>query len=85
MIQGLAKAKQQKYIYIYICREREMYREREIDTRVYIYIYIERERCACVDNVHVRSAFKCHVCFCGLDSGNLKFETVQTNKQHICF
>ena len=26
-----------------------------------------------------------HVCFCGLDSGNLKFETVRTNKQHICF
>ena len=25
-----------------------------------------------------------HVCFCGLDSGNLKFETVRTNKQHIC-
>ena len=26
-----------------------------------------------------------HVCFCGLDSGNLKFETVRTHKQHICF
>ena len=26
-----------------------------------------------------------HVCFCGLDPGNLKFETVQTNTQHICF
>ena len=26
-----------------------------------------------------------HVCFCGLDSGNFKFETVRTNKQHICF
>ena len=25
-----------------------------------------------------------HVCFCGLDSGNLKFETVRTNKQHAC-
>ena len=25
------------------------------------------------------------VCFCGLDSGNLKFETVRTNTQHICF
>ena len=25
------------------------------------------------------------ICFCGLDSGNLKFETVRTNKQHICF
>ena len=28
---------------------------------------------------------KFHVCFCGLDSGNLKLETVRTNKQHICF
>ena len=28
---------------------------------------------------------KCHVCFYGLDYGNLKFETVRTNKQHICF
>ena len=26
-----------------------------------------------------------HVCFCGLDLGNLKFETARTNKQHICF
>ena len=26
---------------------------------------------------------KCHVCFCGLDSGNLKSETVRTNKQHL--
>ena len=26
-----------------------------------------------------------HVCFCGLDSGSLKFETVRTNKQHISF
>ena len=28
---------------------------------------------------------KFHVCFCGLDPGNLKFETVRTHKQHICF
>ena len=28
---------------------------------------------------------KIHVCFCCLDPGNLKFETVRTNKQHICF
>ena len=28
---------------------------------------------------------KFHVCFCGLDPGNLKCETVRTNKQHICF
>ena len=28
---------------------------------------------------------KCHFSFCGLDPGNLIFETVRTNKQHICF
>ena len=28
---------------------------------------------------------KFHVCSCGLDPGNLKFETVRTHKQHICF
>ena len=28
---------------------------------------------------------KSHVCFCGLDSGNLRFETVRTNRQPICF
>ena len=28
---------------------------------------------------------KFHVCFCGLDPGNLKFETVRTNKQPIYF
>ena len=28
---------------------------------------------------------KFHVCNCGLDPGNLKFETVRTHKQHICF
>ena len=26
-----------------------------------------------------------HVCFCGLDPGNLKFETVRTQRQRICF
>ena len=33
----------------------------------------------------LRSIFKFHVCFCGLDPGNLKFETVRTNQQNICF
>ena len=28
---------------------------------------------------------KLHVCFCVLDPGNLKFDTVRTNKQHIRF
>ena len=43
--------------------------------RIYIYIYI-----------YMYGQFsEFHVCFCGLDSDNLKFETVRTNKQHICF
>ena len=59
---------------------------------IYIYIYI------CIyTNVSIgggRSTHsprgygqlsKCPVSFCGLDSGNLKFETARTNKQHICF
>ena len=28
---------------------------------------------------------KFNVCFCGLDSGNVKLETVRTHRQHICF
>ena len=28
---------------------------------------------------------KFRACFCGLDSGNLKFETVRANKQHTIF
>ena len=33
----------------------------------------------------LRSVFKIVCLFCGLDPGNLKFETVRTNEQHICF
>ena len=48
-----------------------------IHTHTYIYIYIY---------IYVYGHFsEFHVCFCGLDSGNLKFETVRTNKQRICF
>ena len=25
------------------------------------------------------------ICFCGLDPGNLKSETVRTDKRHVCF
>ena len=35
--------------------------------------------------ITIRSVFRISCLFCGLDSGNLKFETVRTNKQHICF
>ena len=34
---------------------------------------------------YLQSIFKFNLCFCGLDHGNLKFETVRTHKQHICF
>ena len=37
-------------------------------------------------NTYVYGKFsKFQNCFCGLDSGNLKFETVRTHKQRICF
>ena len=53
---------------------------------MYIHIYI----CVCplwglVGAQEYGQFSKCHVCFCGLDPGNLKFETVRTNKHHICF
>ena len=45
--------------------------------------------CRTRQHVHDMQAYgqfsKFHVYLCGLDSGNLKFETVRTNKQHICF
>ena len=54
---------------------------------IYIYIYIYKAREPVSAARCPRPAYgqfsKLHVCFCGLDSGNLKFETVRTNKQHI--
>ena len=68
------------YIYIYIERERERLsplRSADLGARA-------GSRCELgVDYYGQFSEF--HVCFCGLDSGNLKFETVRTSKQHICF
>ena len=63
---------------------------------IYIYIYISIHDVnisltvftnICYYNflwMYIRSVFKTSCLFCGLDPGNLKFETVQTNKQHIC-
>ena len=60
-------------MYVYVCVY--MYIYIYIITCIYIYIYM-----------HIYGQFsQFHVCFCGLDPGNLKFETVRTNKQHICF
>ena len=74
------------YIYIYICICILTY----FTTSVF-YVYLN-------DTVHTATtpvlfegvdpygqSSKFHVCFCGLDAGNLKFETVRTNEQHICF
>ena len=82
------------HIYIYIEREREIIQY----IYIYIYIYERRARRGCGGGTRrsSRRRFHCmkclygqfsrfHVCFCGLDPGNLKFETVRTNKQHICF
>ena len=64
---------------------------------LYIYIYtdISHTYTHVTHVTHVTHAYahtyiygqfsKFHACFCGLDSGNLKFETVRTHKQHICF
>ena len=57
---------------------------------IYIYIYIHSDTPKPPSpSLTARAVYgqfsKCHVCFCGLDPGNLKFWTVRTNKQHICF
>ena len=79
------------YIYIYIYT----YTFICICMYVYIYIYMYSWCCACelpgLPSAVGASAgrygqfSKFHVCFCGLDPGNLKFETVRTHKQHMCF
>ena len=75
------------YIYIYIY----------IHIHIYIYIYIwnmprtqarpahEQGGPSSGENREYGQFSKCHVCFCGLDPGNLKFETVRTHKQHTYF
>ena len=65
---------------------------------MYVFIHIWHITYTCVIQVvtytyaarrivreHYGQFSKCHVCFCSLDSGDLKFETVRTNQQHICF
>ena len=36
-----------------------------------------------LSHILLRSVFRISCFFCGLDPGNLKFETVQTNTQHL--
>ena len=56
---------------------------------IYIYIYIlnpQSRRAGDVTSEGLAEALvQDTICFCGLDPGNLKSETVRTNKQHICF
>ena len=76
------------YIYIYIY------------TYIYIYIYIHTHipmydtnnhtmnitySCMISTRIIYGQFSKLYVCFCGLDAGNLKFETVRTHTQRICF
>ena len=72
------------YIYIYIYNTL-IYCSMYVCIYIYIYIYREREREREMYKVIYGQFSEFHVCFCGLDPGNLKFETVRTNKQHICF
>ena len=78
------------YIYIYIC----------IYIYIYIYIYVCSYCTHLIFKHVLQTGLgmgmgmnataqygqfsNFHACFRGLDSGNLKFETVRTNKQHIC-
>ena len=80
------------YIYIYIYTHTHsmcIYIYTHIYIYIYIYIYIERERERYTSRVIIHVTYgqftQFHVCFCGLDPGNLKLETLRTNKQHICF
>ena len=61
------------YIYIYICI---MYISPPVETRQTVPLRAIRG-----SSISVNST----VSFCGLDSGNSKFETVRTSKQHVCF
>ena len=64
------------YIYIHILA---------MITNIYIYIYIYIYIHTLYTQVHYGQFSEFQVCFCGLDPGNLKFETVRTNMQHMCF
>ena len=87
------------YIYIYICPSLSLYIYIYIYIYTFIHTYMYllphdlghpvRVRHDDHAEVHERIPYgqfsEFHVCFCGLDPVNLKFETVRTNKQHICF
>ena len=88
-------------MYIYMCISLYIYISISTYIYIHIYIYIYRPRFTgiCVKHKGTLVGFhrirhfqqyygkfsKFQICFCGLDPGNLRFETVQTNKQRICF
>ena len=51
----------------------------------YLHTYIRRNMHTYIHTyIHTYGQFsKFQICFCGLDPGNLKFETVRTRKQHV--
>ena len=71
------------YVYIFIYIYIHTYIHAYMHTYVYVYVYVSIALSNYLSSYGQFSEF--HICFCGLDSGNLKFETVRTNKQHICF
>ena len=88
------------YVYIYIERERDRNLSLYINIYIYIYtslLAIRRDARFATWSGRPLASFSMRLlmsygkflefqnCFCGLDPGNLKFETVRTNKQHICF
>ena len=73
-----------KYIYIYIYMYVYVCMYVYIHTYIYIYIYTHTYTYIC-SRLWYGQFSKFKICFCGLDPGNLKFETVRTHKQHICF
>ena len=77
------------YIYIYIYIEREIY----IYIYIVLYYYIRLSNIRTIVVLYHDSVVmllygqfsEFQICFCGLDPGKLNFETVRTNKQHVCF
>ena len=82
------------YIYMYI----HVYTHIYTYAYAYTHTYAQQARCWSDPPFQIRrgppagrphaptvSLTNKHVCFCGRDPGNLKFWTVRTNKQHICF
>ena len=73
---------------------RRSFRDTYTHMCIYIYIYISLHIVVVYWHYHYYDVLllpvygqfsNCQICFCGLDPGNLEFETVRTNKQHLFF